>query len=164
MLDTLNKKSSLVLYTLNKSRIELGVIHNTLSIKTSEGLPTTELMEYLENFFEGIYKNNVGLIAVMSVLSEGATEAKLDIFDYQTILENISHSIMSIGNPTSVYENPIGRVARSLTLMSLIFSDLTKMNESFRIWCKENKVDPDEPFDWTENDRIDFTLNFNDLL
>lgn len=164
VLDTLNNKSSLVLYSLNKSRIELGVIHNTLSIKTSEAIPANELMEYLQNFFEGIYKNNVSLIAAMRVLSEGAAEAGLEIFDYQSILENISHSIMSIGNPTSVYENSIGRVARSLTLMSLIFSDLTKMNESFRVWCKENKVNPDLPFEWTENDQIDFTLNFNDLL
>lgn len=164
MLDTLNNKSSLVLYTLNKSRIELGVIHNTLSIKTSEAIPTAELMGYLQNFFDGIYKNNVNLIAVMRVLSDGAAEAQLDMFDYQTILENISQSIMSIGNPTSAHENPIGRVARSLTLMSLIFSDLTKMNESFRKWCKENKINPDEPLDWAENDRIDFTLDFNDLL
>jgi hypothetical protein len=164
MLDTLNNKSALVLYTLNKSRIELGVIHNTLSLKTSEAIPTTELMEYLQNFFEGIYKNNVSLIAAMRVLSDGAVEAGLDIFDYQTILENISYSIMSIGNPTSVYENSIGRVARSITLMSLIFSDLSKMNDAFRKWCKENKINPDAAFEWTENDQIDFTLNFNDLL
>lgn len=164
MLDTLDNKAALVLYTLNKSRIELGVIHNTLSIKTSEAIPTTELMEYLHNFFEGIYKNNVSLVAAMRVLSEGASEARLDVFDYQTILENISHSIVSIGNPTSVYENSIGRVARSLTLMSLIFSDLTKMNESFRSWCKENKINPDRPLEWTENDQIDLTLNFNALF
>lgn len=163
-LDTINNKSALVLYTLNKSRIELGVIHNTLSIKTSEAIPTDELMDYLQNFFEGIYKNNVSLIAAMRVLTEGAVEAKLDVFDYQSILENISHSIMSIGNPTSIYENSIGRVARSLTLMSLIFSDLTKMNESFREWCKENKINPDEPFEWAENDQIDLTLDFNALL
>jgi hypothetical protein len=164
MLDTLNNKSALVLYTLNKSRIELGVIHNTLSLKTSEAIPTTELMDYLQTFFDGIYKNNVSLIAAMRVLSEGAAESKLDVFDYQSILENISHSVMSIGNPTSVYENPIGRVARSLTLMSLIFSDLTKMNESFRKWCKENRINPDEPFAWAENDQIDLTLDFSALL
>ena len=164
MLDTLNNKSALVLYTLNKSRIELGVIHNTLSIKTSEAIPTAELMDYLQNFFDGIYKNNGGLIAAMRVLSDGATEAKLNVFDYQTVLENISHSIVSIGSPTSVHENPIGRVARSLTLMSLIFSDLTKMNELFRKWCKENKINPDEPLEWAENDQIDLTLNFSALL
>lgn len=164
MLDTLNNKSALVLYTLNKSRIELGVIHNTLSIKTSEAIPTTELMDYLQTFFDGIYKNNVGLVAAMRVLSDGAAESKLDLFDYQTIMENISHSIVSIGSPTSVYENSIGRVARSLTLMSLIFSDLTKMNELFRKWCKENKINPDEPLEWAENDQIDLTLNFSALL
>ena len=160
-LDTLNNKAALVLYTLNKSRIELGVIHNTLSIKTSEAIPATELMDYLQTFFDGIYKNNFSLIAAMRLLAEGATEQKLSVFDYHTILENISHSIMSIGNPTSVHENSIGRVARSLTLMSLIFSDLTKMNDSFRNWCKENKINPDQPLEWAENDQIDLTLNFN---
>ena len=160
VLDTLDNKAALVLYSLNKSRIELGVIHDTLSTKTAEAAPVSELLRYLQYSVAEIVRNTANMGAALHDLYESATEIETAAFDYHPLMESIYRSIVAIGTPPSNRENSIGKVARSLTLMSLIFSDLAKLNDSFREWCDESKANPNQPFEWTEGSRADLDFGF----
>jgi len=157
-LDDIDKQSAFFIYLVNKARLDVALTYNLLSTGMAQNHPLVNVEQRLRQDFPTIYDDASSLVIVLQKIEGNFSPEVNHCQRAKEILSHVITSLNAIGGEPPQNENLTGFIARSLTLLGLVFGDLQRLEEEFVMMCDFLGISYVERQDWVEDDPINLSI------
>jgi hypothetical protein len=157
-LDDIDKQAAFFIYLVNKARMDVALTYNLLSTGMANNHPLQSIDQRLRADFPTIYGNASSLAVVIQQIEGNFSSEMNHCKPSIEILSHIVSSLNAIGGEPPQNENLTGFIARSLTLLGLVFGDLQRLEEEFVRMCDFLGISYVQLQEWIEDDPINLSI------